>query len=247
MSVVERLGASLAARAGWCAPDEPVWWATRVTSTEFEVGGLDASGAPKSGVGKRLAGAAGKVGIGVLGFALTAMTEGNERYEKNRSGPPEKDLRVFGSSPQCDAVRSLQSPPPAPPTESLWVLTSRRLGVLVPLPEETAADDPAPTGWRGVARGLGEVGRSVLASSGFGANEAGAPMNADTLGSWFELGPGDIAECRSAGVKNRPTHCEIVLRDGSGFAVRGMYSRDVDAMTDAVQAFARGRQWSGRA
>ncbi|WP_243793970.1 hypothetical protein [Saccharopolyspora gloriosae] len=248
MSVAERLGASLVARSEWCAPDEPVWWASWVEGVAFQVDGLDAEGKPSPGAGKRLAGVVGKAGMGVAVGALTAAFGGGENYEST-SAAPERGLQVFASGVNSDAVRLIQRAAPASAGSMLWVLTPRRLGVLLPLVEETAERvQPEPGGWRQLARGLGEAGRSLVSSRAeFGANEPGAPMKSPSVATWFELGPGDIADCRLIGRENCPSHCGIVLRDGSGFAVRSPFPWDVEAMMSAVQAFNRGQHWSGRA
>ncbi|GAB2676661.1 hypothetical protein GCM10027271_41990 [Saccharopolyspora gloriosae] len=248
MSVAERLGASLVARSEWCAPDEPVWWASWVEGVTFQVDGLDAEGKPNPGAGKRLAGAVGKAGMGVAVGALTAAFGGGENYE-SRSGPTEPGLQVFATGVDSDAVRLIQRTPPASAGSMLWVLTPRRLGVLLPLAEEvTEPAEPESGGWRQLARGLSEAGRSLVSSRAeFGANEPDAPMRSPSVAPWFELGPDDVVGCRSIGRENFPTHCGVVLRDGSGFAVRSPFPWDVEAMMSAVQAFNRGQHWSGRA
>ncbi|GAA3360777.1 hypothetical protein [Saccharopolyspora gregorii] len=235
MSLSRALPAPLVAREWWCAPDEPLLWALWQEDLVYRVKGLDERGAQLESWGKRVARGGGKAAAAVGGFAGDALLtmafgsgDSGDRGKPGSGGGRRADLTVFGSAPECAAVRTIGSTVPAEgsPYRTLWMLTPRRLGVAVELLARGGASARAG---QGVRAGQGE----------FGKNAPGEPIRPERVLPWLEFGPNDIADCRPIGSK-LPITCAITLRDGSGFGLNARRPGGVPVMLDALRAFTGG-------
>ncbi|MGW0892639.1 hypothetical protein [Saccharopolyspora sp. NPDC002578] len=233
------LSAPLVAREWWCARDEPLLWALWQEDMAYKVKGLDASGAPTESMGKRFARGGGKAAAAVGNFAGDALLtmafgsgDSGDRGGAGGNSGRRTDLTVFGGDPDCAAVRAVRSTVPAEgsPYRMLWVLTPRRLGVAVELLARPGS--------------AGQPGAGKEAEK-FGKNISGEPIRPERVLPWLDFSAADIADCRPIGSKH-PMTCAITLRDGSGFGLNARRPQGVPVMVDALQAFMRGQQWSGR-
>ncbi|MGJ7906906.1 hypothetical protein ACOQFL_10530 [Actinopolyspora sp. H202] len=236
MGLDSPLPRSLEARATWCHPDEAIRWVFAQRSVRYDVAGLDPTGSPLPGWGKRLGQglkqAAGSAGMAVLGAGLSIATGEIPGRDNGTNGPAPSvpdfpNVTVFGAEPESEAARLLSQQELARlmGNDSInldklagdWILTSRRLALLVPEGGFTQ---------RSGATGLvsGAVSWASKNVRKYGDNEASKPLEPNTLTSFLEIPRSSITGFdtadRSAGSEEntRTERCfRITLRDGSGF------------------------------
>ncbi|SDP69748.1 hypothetical protein SAMN04487905_107155 [Actinopolyspora xinjiangensis] len=233
MGLDSPLPRSLEARATWCHPDEAIRWVFAQQSIRYDVAGLDSTGSPLPGWGKRLgqgikraAGNAGGVALEV-GISVASgdwMGGGDER--RNESVPDLPDVTVFGPGPDSEAARLLSQHELARlmGSDKLdldklagdWILTSRRLAILVP--ENGSSRDSSASGT--VRGALARVGENMRKSEG----TSGRRSEPDGLSSFLELPVSNITDMaivdRTPGKahESEPRKCfRTTLFDGSGF------------------------------
>ncbi|MBA8825122.1 hypothetical protein FHX42_002473 [Saccharopolyspora lacisalsi] len=240
MTVSQPLGKSLAARTSWCRTGEPIVWTFPQTSLRYDVEGLDLSGKPLPGWGKRagknVKRAASAVGGTALDVGLTAVFGGGGEPGRNVGGNPKSDLPdvvVFGGHPNSKAARLLSLGEAARllgSTEvtldhirSDWILTSHRLSLVVSdeAQEEEAADAQQASG---SPFKLLKQARSFTEKhpEKFGPNPPGTPLRSDGLRSFFDIDRNEIKAFdtpqRELSQDFRGGICfRVVLDDDSGF------------------------------
>lgn len=228
------LPTSLAARDSWCHADEAIRWVFAQQSVRYDVAGLDSTGSPLPGRGKRLGQglkrAAGSAGGAVLDVGVSVasgewMGGGNE--QRNSSVPDLPDVTVFGADPDSEAARLLSQHELARLVGSdklnldelagEWILTSRRLAIVAAANESSRSSDAS-----GVVRGaLSWAGKNMRRSGDEVVQEQTEPNG---LSSLFEVPASGVREFaivhRTPPDTDRaePRKCfRLVLGDGSGF------------------------------
>ncbi|ASU77750.1 hypothetical protein CDG81_04820 [Actinopolyspora erythraea] len=233
MGLDSPLPRSLEARATWCHPEEAIRWVFAQQSVRYDVAGLDSTGSPLPGWGKRLgqgikraAGSAGGAAleVGVSVASGDWMGGGNE--QRNNSVPELPDVTVFGPGPDSEAARLLSQHELARlmGSDKLnldklagdWILTSQRLAVLVP-----ENGSPRDSNTSGMVRGaLARVGKNMRKSEGTPERQS----EPDNLSSFLEVPVSKISDVaivdRTPGDAHtsEPRKCfRTTLFDGSGF------------------------------
>ncbi|MEU5845481.1 hypothetical protein [Saccharopolyspora shandongensis] len=130
----KQLGGVLAARYGWCRPDEVIRLAVPCdrSSIRFDIGGLSWEG--------EAGGQAVAEGADRMLAAVDDLVNASSDYD-SRTSPPK--VVYFGSSPQAQVMHAA-SAAESPETRLTWVLTSHRIALLEEVPE--SAEDVAGAG-----------------------------------------------------------------------------------------------------
>ncbi|MER7014135.1 hypothetical protein ABT324_22165 [Saccharopolyspora sp. NPDC000359] len=163
----KRVGGVLAARQGWCQPDEVVRFAVsgNLSSTRFDVHGL-------SWEGRAGGSAAGRV-VTAVEDVVNASSD-----HDNRLPPPR--IVCFGPGPQSEIMRA--TPADGADVPATWVLTSHRFALLAEVPPAEDAEEAADSIWqkaRKFGAGVRDFSRDVvdvLQDKKLGDYAAGEPV-----------------------------------------------------------------------
>ncbi|SDK63490.1 hypothetical protein SAMN04487820_110109 [Actinopolyspora mzabensis] len=234
MSSYTPLPTSLAARATWCQPDETIRWVFAQRSVRYDVTGLDITGSPLPGWGKRLgqgikqaAGSVGGTALKVGASLASGDWIGGDDTQRGAIAHELPDITVFGPDPESEAARLLSQQEVARlmGSEEIdldklagdWILTSRRVAILTPVNENTHVSNTS-----GMMRGaLSRASKSIWRK---GDEEGRSRDEPNGLSSIFELPVSNIHDIAVAhrtpvGADHaEPGKCfRLTLGDGSGF------------------------------
>ncbi|MFR9730149.1 hypothetical protein ACL03H_13040 [Saccharopolyspora sp. MS10] len=221
-------------------------WAFQANTQGYRVEGLSKHGFPlppreRKSLGASVGSAVGKAGLSALAIAgMMAFGGGDGGRPPRGESPQRRDLVMLGGSPECRAVQLQESPEPpgGMAVRQVWVLTSGRMAVLIPVGRPDPMLREELSAWQEWGRTLSGAGRILSGTEPeqFGRNVPGERMDPERMVEWFSFSPGDFVGC-DAVMEGRLAYCVLTLQDGSGFAFDVGSSVDARMMAEAVQGF----------